>query len=103
MNNYFGILQPLAPPTSCQKEKTLVSEQVKLQSWRAVTAVVQSLHTLKNGFLLSGHDIALAKGGCSAAVYGSACSDVICALVDLICTCKCKDTLLVINDSDMAS
>ncbi len=47
ITNYLGIRRRLGPPTSCQKEKTLVNEQVKLESRTASTVVVQILFALR--------------------------------------------------------
>ncbi len=50
ITNYLGILRRLGPLTSSQTEKPLVSEQVKLESRRAWTAVVQILRMLETWF-----------------------------------------------------
>ncbi len=48
--SYLGILRRLCPPTSCQKEKPLANEQVKLENRRAVIVVVPILGLLKTWF-----------------------------------------------------
>ncbi len=50
ITNYLGILWRLGPPTYCQKEKPLLSEQAKLERRRALTEVVQILRVLKTWF-----------------------------------------------------